>query len=252
MVTIKTPEEIEILRAGGRKLAEVLVLVLLKVKPGVNAEDLDKYAEELIIKYGGKPAFKGHEGFPGTLCVSPNEAVVHGVPGKTIIFQEGDIVGVDIGMRYPAKKGLYTDMARTIGVGKISVEAEKLIRVTEKSFFKGLKVVRQGATVGDIGAAVQKYVEAHGYSVVRSLAGHGVGYSVHEDPRIPNFGEKGQGVILQAGMVIAVEPMVCAGHYDLETLADGWTAVTKDKKLAAHYENTILVTEKGSEILTLN
>lgn len=250
MITIKTPEEIEILREGGRKLARILELVIKKVRPGVSAAELDRYAEELIVKEGGRPAFKNHAGFPGTLCVSPNEAVVHGVPNKNIILKAGDVVGIDIGMQYPAKGGLYTDMARTVGVGEISKEAEKLINVTEKSFFKALKVIRPGATVGDIGQAIQSYVESHGYAVVRSLSGHGVGYKVHEDPKILNYGRKGTGELMAAGMILAIEPMVCQGHYELETLADGWTAVTKDRSISAHYENTVVVTEKGCEILT--
>ena len=250
MITIKTPQEIDILRQGGQKLAKILDMVLARVEPGVKAEELDSYAEELILKAGGRPAFKGHEGFPGTLCVSVNEAIVHGVPHGELVLNQGDVVGIDIGMQYPSENGLYTDMARTVGVGKISKEAEKLIKVTEKSFFKALKVIRSGATVGDIGQAIQSYVESHGYSVVRSLSGHGVGYKVHEDPKIPNFGEKGSGEILQAGMVLAIEPMVCFGRYELETLDDGWTAVTKDRSLTAHYENTVLVTDKGAEILT--
>jgi len=250
MITIKTPQEIDILRQGGQKLAEILDMVLARVEPGIKAETLDSYAEALILKAGGRPAFKGYEGFPGTLCVSVNEAVVHGVPHGELVLNQGDVVGIDIGMQWPAGKGMYTDMARTVGVGEISKEAERLIKVTEKSFFKALKVVRPGATVGDIGQAVQNYVESHGYAVVRSLSGHGIGYKVHEDPKIPNFGEKGSGDILKAGMALAIEPMVCAGDYQLEVLEDGWTAISKDRSLTAHYENTVLVTDKGTEILT--
>lgn len=250
MITTKTPEEIEVLRAGGKKLAQILALVIERVKPGVSALKLDQYAEKLIVQAGGRPAFKGHEGFLGTICVSPNEAVVHGVPHKKLILKAGDLVGVDIGMQYPSENGLYTDMARTVGVGEISKEAEKLIQATEKSFFKALKVIRPGVRVGDIGQAIQSYVESCGYSVVRSLSGHGVGYAVHEQPRVPNFGQRGTGEILRAGTVIAIEPMVCLGHYELETLDDGWTAATKDKSLTAHYEHTVLITDKGTEILT--
>jgi methionyl aminopeptidase len=250
MITIKTPDEIEILRNGGHKLAEILDMVLKRVKPGVAAEELDKYAEELIIEAGGRPAFKGHEGFPGTLCISANEAVVHGVPHKEMILNEGDLVGIDIGMEFPAQKGLYTDMARTVGVGKISDKAKELIKVTRQAFYRGVRVVKPGGSIGDIGYEIQRYVEERGYSVVRSLSGHGVGYKVHEDPKIPNYGEKGSGEILKAGMVLAIEPMVCEGDYELETLEDGWTAVTKDRLLAAHFENTLVVTNKGYEILT--
>jgi len=247
MITIKTAEEIEILRDGGEKLAKILGMVLSRVKPGVSSKELDDLAEIEIRKIGGEPAFKNFQNYPATLCVSVNEAVVHGIPREDVILKEGDVVGVDIGMKY---KGLYTDMARTVGVGGISAEAKKLIAVTEKSFLKGARTVKHGAYVGDIGEAVQKYVEQHGYSVVRSLAGHGVGYGVHEEPRIPNFGKKGDGEVLKSGMVLAIEPMVCAGGYELETDKDGWTAVSKDRSLTAHYENTIVVTKLGCEMLT--
>lgn len=252
MITIKTPEEIDIIRQGGHKLAEILDMVIAKVKPGVSTLELDEYAEKLIIEVGGRPAFKGFSGFTGTLCTSVNEAVVHGVPSRDEILKEGDIIGLDVGMQYPKKDGLYTDMARTVAVGKIIPKAEKLIEVTKKSFYKAVEVVRPGATVGDIGAAVQQYVEDQGYSVVRSLSGHGVGYEVHEDPIIANYGQVGTGEILQAGMVLAIEPMVCAGGYELKTLDDGWTAVTKDGSLTSHHENTLVVTDKGCEILTVN
>lgn len=250
MISIKSPQEIEVLRDGGRKLAQILNMVLEQARSGVRAEDLDRLAEEMIKKAGGRPAFKGHGGFPGTLCISANEAVVHGVPNRKMIFKEGDLVGIDIGMQWPADKGLYTDMARTIGVGKISAEAKKLIGVTKEAFKRGIKVIKPGARVGDIGWAVQEYVEKNGFSVVRSLSGHGVGHKVHEDPKVPNFGAKGTGEILEEGMVLAIEPMVCAGSYELETLSDGWTAVTKDRSLTAHFENTVAVTDRGVEILT--
>jgi len=177
---------------------------------------------------------------------------VHGVPSKDVILKEGDIIGLDIGMQYPKKDGLYTDMARTVAVGNISQEAEKLMQATKKSFYEAVNVIRPGATIGDIGAAVQSYIETQGYSVVRSLSGHGVGYEVHEDPKIANYGKAGTGEILQAGMVLAIEPMVCVGGYELETLDDGWTAVAKDGSLTSHYENTLVVTDKGCEILTIN
>lgn len=247
MITIKTPEEIELIREGGGKLARVLDMVMERAKPGVNAKTLDELAEKLIKEAGGEPAFKGYQGFPGTLCVSVNEAVVHGVPTEDLILKEGDVVGFDIGMKY---KGLYTDMARTIGVGRIDKKAERLIKATEKSFYKALKMVKAGARVGDIGWAIQNYAESKGCSVVRVLSGHGVGYEVHEDPKIPCFGQRGEGERLEAGMVLAIEPMVCAGGWQLETKSDGWTAITRDRSLTSHYENTIVVTKKGSEVLT--
>jgi len=227
-------------------------LFIDKTKEDDKKNGYTEYAEQLILDVGARPAFKGFSGFSGTLCTSVNDAVVHGVPSKNKILKEGDIIGLDIGMQWPKKNGLYTDMARTVGVGNISEEAKKLIEVTKKSFYKAVDVVKSGARVGDIGEAVQKYVESEGYSVVRSLSGHGVGYEVHEDPRIANYGKAGTGEILRAGMVLAIEPMVCVGGYELETLADGWTAVTKDGSLTSHHENTLVVTEKGCEILTLN
>jgi len=262
MVTIKSVEEIDILRQGGHKLAEILDMVIAKVKPGISTGELDQYAEELIIKAGGRPAFKGYSGFSGTLCTSVNEAVVHGVPSLKQILKAGDIIGLDIGMQWPVltkatmgkarQKGLYTDMARTVPVGQVADEMHRLIEITEKSFFRGIEAIKPGARIGDIGCFIQPFVEKYGYAVVRSLSGHGVGYRVHEDPIIPNYGKCGQGTILRPGMVLAIEPMVCMGGYELETLADGWTAVTKDRKWAAHYENTVVVTDKGAEILTLS
>ena len=251
MITIKTPEEIEVLREGGKKLVRILDMVIERVKPGVTTLELDQYAEELVKKEGGRPSFKNYEGFPGTLCTSVNEAVVHGEPNKNVILKDGDIVGIDVGMEYPSEHGLYTDMARTVAVGKIAKEAQELIEVTQKSFYKGLKAIKDGAHIGDIGEAVQSYVELHGFGVVRSYCGHGVGYKIHEEPKIPNYGKKGTGEQLKAGMVIAIEPMVTLGDYNLETLDDGWTAVTKDRSLASHYENTVLVTENGAEVLTI-
>lgn len=250
MVTIKTAKEIELMRQGGKKLAEILSTVTKEVKPGVSTFELNKYAEELIEQQGGEPSFKGYDGFPAALCTSINEAVVHGVPDKKMILREGDIIGLDIGMRWPAQHGLYLDMARTVGVGEISPQAERLIKVTRESFYQAVRVIKAGARIGDIGEAVQSYVEQYGYTVVRTLSGHGVGYQVHEDPQVPNYGKKGTGLVLEPGMVLAIEPMVCMGEPYLITLADGWTAVTADKSLTAHHENTIVVTNKGAEILT--
>ncbi len=247
MIKIKNKEEIADLKEGGKKLSNILDMVLKEAKPGVSAQELDDMAEEKIRETGGEPAFLNFSGYPATLCVSINEAVVHGIPSKNLILKEGDVVGVDIGMKY---KGMYTDMAKTVGVGKISKEAKKLIKVTRESFFKGVGIIKEGARVGDIGEAVQKYVEKYGYSVVRSLAGHGVGHAVHEEPKVPNYGKKGTGEVLRAGMVLAIEPMVCEGHHELETHEDGWTAITKDRSVTSHFENTIVVTKKGYELIT--
>lgn len=247
MMRVKTPQEIAALRDGGKILARTLQLMAQAAVPGARAADLDALAEKTIREAGGIPAFKNFEGFPSTLCISVNHEVVHGIPGEKV-FQEGDIVGIDCGVQY---QGLFTDAAITVGIGKISKDAKRLITVTEQSFREALKVVRAGATTGDIGHAVQQYVEAHGFSVVRALVGHGVGHAVHEDPRVPNYGQPGTGTALPVGLVIAVEPMVTAGHWQVETAPDKWTIITADRSLASHYEHTLVITENGYEILTI-
>ncbi|MEK7631979.1 MAG: type I methionyl aminopeptidase [Patescibacteria group bacterium] len=247
MMRVKTPQEIATLREGGKILAHTLQIVVKAAVPGARAADLDTLAEKTIREAGGLPAFKNFEGFPATLCVSVNSEVVHGIPGDKI-FQEGDIVGLDCGVQY---HGLFTDAAITVGIGKISKDAKKLITVTEQSFREALKVIKAGATTGDIGHAVQGYVEAQGYGVIRALVGHGVGHAVHEEPRVPNYGQPGTGSALPVGLVIAVEPMVAAGHWQVQTAPDKWTVVTADGSLAAHYEHTLVVTEHGYEILTI-
>lgn len=247
MMRVKTPQEIATLREGGKILANVLQLISKAAVPGARAADLDALAERTIREAGALPAFKGYEGFPSTLCVSVNNEVVHGIPGDKV-FQEGDIVGLDCGVQY---HGLFTDAAITVGIGKIAKDAKKLITVTEQAFREGLKVIKAGATTGDIGHAVQTFVEAQGFGVIRALVGHGVGHAVHEDPKVPNYGQPGTGTALPVGLVIAVEPMVSAGHWQVQTASDSWTVVTADGSLASHYEHTLVVTENGYEILTV-
>jgi methionyl aminopeptidase len=252
MTLIKTKAEIEKMRAGGRILASVLNKVGAAVKPGVSTAELNNLAENLLKQQGAKPSFLGygHEqsnSYPASLCTSVNEAVVHAIPSTEHILQEGEIIGLDIGCWY---QGLCTDMALTIPVGNISTKALKLIQVTKLSLEEGLRQVCAGARMGDIGAAIQTFVESNGFSVVRQLTGHGVGKAVHEEPAIPNFGKRGTGIKLAAGMTLALEPMVNEGGYEIKVLADGWTVVTADKSLSAHFEHTVLVTDGGYEILT--
>ncbi|MFA4890620.1 MAG: type I methionyl aminopeptidase [Candidatus Paceibacterota bacterium] len=253
MIAIKTPKEIKILREGGEILASVLREVEKKVRPGVATIELDELAEKLIRRAGGEPSFKNYKTredrvpYPASLCVSIDDEVVHGIPKKEKILIEGDIVSLDLGMKY---NSLYTDAAITVPVGEVEEKTKKLIEVCKKSLSKGIKAAKSGATIGDIGFAVQSYVEKKGFKVVRNLAGHGVGYKVHEEPEIPNFGKKGTGEILKAGMVLAIEPMITAGGYEIILDDDNWTWKTKDGSLSAHFEHTIVVTKKGGEILT--
>jgi methionyl aminopeptidase len=246
MIFLKSPEEIEKIRASGMLVAEILQEVRDRIQPGVTTQELDELAARLSLKKKAKPAFKGYHGYPYSLCVSVNEAVVHGFPSKRRL-KDGDIVGLDFGIFF---EGYYGDAALTQPVGKISPLAERLIRITREALFKGLERVKAGGRVGDISAAVQQYVEENGFSVVRQFVGHGIGKSLHEDPQVPNFGDSGRGVLLKPGMVLAIEPMVNAGGCEVEILADGWTAVTKDRSLSAHFEHTVAVTEEGYRILT--
>lgn len=235
------------MREGGQRLARVLQSVIEAVRPGVTTGELDAIAEAGICAAGGTPSFKGYNGYPASLCTSVNAAVVHGIPRADWELHEGDIVGLDIGMVYD---GAYTDMAFSVGVGKISEQVQQLLKITRESLRRGLREVRSGVHTGDIGAAIQSYVEAAGFGVVRDLVGHGVGNAIHEEPQVPNFGRAKSGDLLRAGQTIAVEPMVTAGNYAVHTLADGWTVVTRDGSLAAHFEQTIAVTDKGYELLT--
>ncbi len=248
MITIKSGSEIEKMRLAGRITGDVLREIEKHIKPGVSTKQLDKIAYNYIVSKGATPSFLNYNGFPGSICASPNDWVVHGIPSKEIILAEGDIISIDVGANY---QGFHGDAARTFAVGNISDEARHLIEVTQNSFFEGIKYAVHGGKLGDVSAAIQEYVESHGYSVVRDLVGHGIGKKLHEDPGVPNFGHKGRGVKLAAGMTLAIEPMVNAGEYDVCVLDDDWTVVTEDGSLSAHYENTILICKGECEILTL-
>lgn len=254
MATIKTKEEIEIMRQGGAILSRILKEVVSKVKPGATTGELDELAEKRMREAGGEPSFKGYKtrvsdtAFPCTLCTSINHEVVHGPATPSRELREGDIIGLDIGIRY---KGYCTDMAVTVPVGKVSREAKKLMSVTRDSLARAVAQAKPGNFISDIGKAAQAHIEKNGYSVVRDLVGHGVGKAVHEEPKVPNYFDPHlKPVEIKPGLVIAIEPMVTAGHYEVETMSDGWTIVTVDGSLAAHFEVTIAVTEKGNEILT--
>ena len=236
------------MREAGRITGLALVEISKHIKPGVSTAELDKIAFNFIKKQGATPSFLHYNGYPASICASVNDAVVHGIPSKEIILKEGDIISIDVGAY---KNGYHGDAARTYPVGKISDEAERLIRVTKQSFFEGIKHAVHGAKLGDISAAIQEYVEDNGYSVVGDLVGHGIGRNMHEDPSVPNFGHHGRGVRLAAGMALAIEPMVNAGEYDICVLDDDWTVVTEDGSLSAHYENTVIITRGEPEILTL-
>jgi methionyl aminopeptidase len=246
-VEIKSKDEIALMRDAGRIVSEILDELEKAVAPGVTTWELDKLAESLIYKKGAKPAFKGYLGFPCCLCASVNYEVVHGIPSKKRKLAEGDVIKLDFGVSY---KGYYGDSARSVPVGSIAPEARSLIDATRESLDKAIEQIRAGNRVGDIGHAVQTHVEPRGFSVVRDFVGHGIGKKLHEQPQIPNFGSPGTGVALRPGMVLAVEPMVNLGTYNVEVLDDDWTAVTVDRKLSAHFEHTILVSEDGPQVLT--
>lgn len=247
MIIIKNNKEIDLMRSAGRIVAETLLLVEEKVRPGITTAEIDRIAEEFITKHGAKPSFKGLYGFPASLCISVNEQVVHGIPGGYVL-KDGDIVSVDCGAYL---NGFHGDAARTFAVGNVSEEANKLIKVTEQSFFKGIEYAKVGNRLTDISHGIQSYIEASGFAVVRDFVGHGIGRVVHEDPDVPNFGKPGRGPKLVQGMALAIEPMVNLGSYKVKTLNDDWTVVTSDGSLSAHYENTIVILPDGPEILTL-
>lgn len=247
MITCRSGAEIERLARVNGLVGRVLAELMVAVQPGVTTNDLDRLAERLLSEAGAAPAFKGYHGFPATICASVNEQVIHGIPSDRAL-REGDIIAIDMGAKMD---GFYGDSAVTVGVGTIAPEAERLLMVTRTALDKAVAVVRPGARVHDIGAAVQQHVEAHGYSVVREFVGHGIGTSLHEEPQIPNYGIAGRGARLAEGMVLAIEPMVNAGKASVKVLGDGWTAVTKDGSLSAHFEHTVVVTGTGVRILTL-
>ena len=248
-VTIKTARETELMREAGRLLEKVHDELADFVKPGISTLDIDRFGEKLIRSLGCTPNFLNYNGYPASICVSVNDEVVHGIPKKNRILQEGDIVSLDAGLIY---KGYHSDAARTHAVGKISPEAQQLINVTRESFFEGIKYAKAGNHLHDISAAIGNYAGQFGYGVVRDLVGHGIGTHLHEDPQIPNFPQKRRGIRLIPGMTLAIEPMINQGRADVEWLDDDWTVVTQDGSLSAHYENTILITEDEPEILTLS
>lgn len=247
-VSIKSAKEIELMKEAGKRLELVHAKLGEFVKPGISTKDIDRYGEELIRGMGCIPNFLNYNGYPASICVSVNDEVVHGIPNKKHILEEGDIVSLDAGLIY---KGFHSDAARTHAVGKVSPEAEKLMKVTKECFFKGIEFAREGNHLYDISRAIGEYAESFGYGVVRDLVGHGIGRSLHEDPQIPNFVQKRRGMRLVAGMTLAIEPMINAGTWEVCWLDDDWTVVTEDGSLSAHYENTVLITDGEPEILTL-
>lgn len=247
MITIKSPYEIECMRCAGKVAGQALAAAGAMIEPGVTTHDVDMAVRKVIADNGMIPSFLGYGGFPAAACVSINDEVIHGIPGKRVI-KEGDLVKIDVGATY---KGYHGDTAGTFACGKIAPEAEKLITVTRQSFYEGIKFAREGQKLSNISHAIQKYCEDNGFSVVRKFVGHGVGANLHEDPEVPNFGEPGHGPRLRAGMTIAIEPMVNAGTYGVRVLSDGWTVLTLDHALSAHYEHTVLITDGEPVLLTL-
>lgn len=247
MISLKSPREIDCMRRAGRLTAQARALAGSMVRPGITTHEIDTAVRKFIESHGAKPSFLGYGGFSGSACISVNEQVIHGIPGPRKL-KEGDIVSIDVGAYLD---GFHGDCAATFPCGEVSEEAMRLIRVTQQSFWEGIKFARPGQRVYDISHAVQQYVEGNGFSVVRDFVGHGVGAKLHEAPEVPNFGPAGHGARLQPGMTIAVEPMVCAGDWRVKVLKDGWTTVSADGSLTAHYENTILITDGEPEVLTV-
>ncbi len=247
-VTIKSDREIELMREAGKILAIVHKELEKAIRPGISTKDIDNLGEEIIRSYNCIPSFLNYNGYPASICVSINDEVVHGIPSKERFLMEGDIVSLDAGVIY---KGYHSDAARTHGVGEISTQARKLIDVTRQSFFEGIKFAKEGNHLFEISEAIGRYAESFGYGVVRDLVGHGIGSNLHEDPQIPNFKQRRRGLKLQAGMTLAIEPMINIGRYDVEWLDDDWTVVSEDGSLSAHYENTVLITKGEPELLTM-
>jgi len=247
MVILKLPEEIEKIRASNHIVAEILCVLRERVEPGVTTVDLDRLSEELAKKKGAQPAFKGYKGYPFSLCISVNSEVVHGMPSSRLLVA-GDIVSLDFGIVY---KGYYGDAAVTVPVGRVSEEATRLMKVTEQGLYQGIKEAKVGNRLGDISASIQHCVESDGFSVVRDFVGHGIGKDLHEEPQIPNFGMRGRGIELRPGMVLAIEPMVNEGTYKVKVLDNGWTVVTEDGKLSAHFEHSVAITKNGPDVLSM-
>jgi methionyl aminopeptidase len=247
MIILKSAQEIELIAKASRVVALTIAFLRERVKPGVTTADLDRLAEEFILREGARPAFKGYRGFPATLCTSVNEEVVHGIPSPKKRLKEGDIIGIDVGA---IVEGYYGDAAVTLPVGRVSDEAARLMEVTEAALAAGLAQVKVGNRLSDISHAVQTVAEAEGYSVVTDFVGHGIGRNLHEDPQVPNFGKPGEGPRLKEGLVLAIEPMINLGKHEVEVLSDRWTVVTRDKSLSAHFEHTVALTSDGPKVLT--
>jgi methionyl aminopeptidase len=247
MIIVKSEREIELMRKAGKIVSSVFRTLKPLLIPGISTKELDEIAEKTIRDQGAYPTFKGYGGFPGAICISLNDTLIHGIPSSKIILKEGDIVSLDVGATY---QGYCGDACRTYPVGKISEKAAHLIKITEESFWHGIELVREGAFLGTISHAIQEYNELHGYSLPRDYAGHGIGSQLHEDPSIPNYGKAETGPRLLSGMCLAIEPMVAMGKHQTRVLPDGWTVKMRDGKLSAHYENTIVVTKDGCEVLT--
>ena len=247
MITIKSPREIEIMRRSGKITAKTLARLIEAAKPGVTTRELDRIADESIRALGGIPTFIGYNGYPSAICTSVNDEVVHGMPGPRTLL-DGDLLSIDIGTTL---EGYVSDSAVTVAIGRVSETAQRLMRVTQECLMAGIAEMQAGNRLGDIGHAVQQHAESNGYGVVRQLVGHGIGTKMHEEPQVPNYGTPGHGTLLRPGLVLAIEPMITEGTYEVETLDDGWTVITEDGKLAAHFEHTIAITDEGPKILTL-
>ena len=247
MIVLKTGRELKVMREACRISAEALKLAGSAVEPGVTTAELDRIAEKYILSQGAKPNFKNYNGYPATACISINNEVIHGIPSKKRVIQAGDIVSIDLGAVF---EGYHGDNAATFACGDVSAEAKRLMDTTRESLYEGIAAAVSGGRLGDIGAAVQQYVEKRGYSVVRQFVGHGIGTKLHEAPEVPNFGTKGRGIRLMPGMTLAIEPMINMGHYDVKVMPDGWTVLTKDGSLSAHFEHTIVITPDGPQIMT--
>ena len=249
LISIKSPHEIQCMRRAGRVTAQARALAGSMVRPGITTLEIDHAVRRFIESHGGKPSFLGYAGYPGSACISVNDEVIHGIPSKKTVLREGDIVSLDAGVIY---KGYHSDAARTVAVGKVSDEAQKLIDVTRACFFEGLKYAKAGNHLNDICSAIAAYAESRGYGVVRDLVGHGIGTHLHEDPEVPNYRMNRRGIKLRPGMTLAIEPMINIGTWEVEWMDDDWTVVTADGELSAHYENTVLITDGEPEVFTLN